>query len=92
MTYDHLHVQAISTYDMQKSCAIPLPWTGDSNKQNDWWMTSFGHSHRCPNLQDKEEEKKAKASLGKGMAEMENRKKGFQAVVRRAKAGGGDLS
>ena len=73
---------------MEKSHAIPLRWTGDSNKQIDRWTTSFGHSHRCPNLQEKEEEKKAKGSLVKGVAETENRKRGFQAVVRRAKAGG----
>ena len=91
MTHDHLHARTISTYDMQKSHAIPLPWTGDSNKQNGRWTTSFGHSHCCPTLQEKREERKG--SLGKGMAETENRKGGFQAVVRRAKAGGqGDLS
>ena len=86
-------MRAISTYDLQKSHAIPLPWTGDSNKQNGRWTTSFGRSHRRPNLQEKKEEKKAEGSLGKGLAETENRMRGFQAVVRRAKAGGrGELS
>lgn len=42
---------------------------------------------------EKKEEKKAEGSLGKGLAETENRMRGFQAVVRRAKAGGrGELS
>ena len=73
---------------MQKSRATRLPRTGDTNKQNGRSTTSFGRSHRCPNLQEKKEEKKAEGNLGKGMAETENRKRGFQAVVRRAKAGG----
>ena len=78
---------------MQKSRAIPLPWTGDRNKQNGRRTTSFGRSHRCANLQEKEEEKKAEGSLGKRMVETENRKRGFQAVVRGVKAGGrGELS
>ena len=77
-----------SPYDIQKSRAIPLPRTGDSNKQNGRWPTSFGRSHRFPNLQEKKEEKKDERSLGKGMAEMENRKRGFHAVVRRAETGG----
>ena len=68
---------------MQKSRAIPLPKTGDRNKQNGPWTTSFGRSHRCPNWQEKKEEKKAEGSLGKGMAETENRKRGFQAGVRK---------
>ena len=58
-----------SLYDIKKSCAIPLTRTGDSNKQNGRWPSSFGRSLCYPNLQDKIEEKRDEGSLGKGMEE-----------------------
>ena len=66
---------------MQKSRAIPLPRTGDSNKQNGRWTASFGRSHRCPNMQEKKEEKKAEGSLVKGMAERRTERGVFRQLL-----------
>ena len=49
---------------MPKSRAIPLRWTGDSNKQNGRERKSFGRGHCFNNLQEKEEEEKGEGSVG----------------------------